>query len=257
MSTLPEFARALLDPQAATPPRLRAWNGSEPSPRFDVHRNNVVASLVRALEEGFPVTCQLVGETFFRAMAREYVRAEPPVSPVLLEYGTGLAAFIDTFAPAASVAYLGDMARLERARVEAFNAADADPLAPGDFASMLQAPERLMQSRVALHPSLRVLSLRHRVLALWQAHQPGGGHALDAAREGAAGGGGEDLAVLRPAQEVRAQVLPAGAASMFDALAQAQTLGAALERAAADPDFQLEAAVAVLVHGGAAVALHP
>lgn len=254
MSAQRQFAAALLPADPTVPAALRAWNGSDPGRRFDVHRNNVMASLVRALEDGFPVTCQLVGAEFYRAMARDYVRAQPPSSPVLLDHGAGFAEFIAGFTPAAAVPFLADMARLERARVEAFHAADAAPLGTQDFAPWLATPERLMQCRVALHPSLRLLRGMHGVLALWAAHQPDG-EGLDVALDAASGDGREDLLVLRPELEVTARRLAPGLGELLSALAGDARLGEALQRAAADPAFELDAALAVLVHGGATVAL--
>jgi hypothetical protein len=257
MSLLPQFADALLQPEAPLPEPLRSWNGSDPARRFDVHRNNVMTSLVRALQDGFPVIRQLVGDEFFDAMARTYVRADPPASPVLLDYGAGFAAFVDGFEPAASLPYLGDMARLERARVEAFHAADADAMPPGDFHAWQQTPDQLMQCRLALHPSLRVLRASCPVLGLWQAHAPGHESGLDAALDAAAGPAREDVLVLRPELEVHAQVLGPGLAPMLLALAAGATLGDALERAARNPGFVLDAALALLVHEGATVGLIP
>ena len=92
MNPLPSFAAALLPANAEAPRGLHGRNRSDAGQRFAIHRNNVMSSLVRALEDGFPVTRLLVGEEFFRAMARDYVRAQPPRSPVLLEYGAGLPA---------------------------------------------------------------------------------------------------------------------------------------------------------------------
>jgi hypothetical protein len=255
MSLQQEFAAALLDPRAPRPPGLRAWNGSDPGPRYDVHRNTATTSLVRALEDGFPVACALVGTEFFRAMAREYVRAEPPRSPVLIAYGGGFADFIAGFAPAASVPCLADMARFERARLEAFHAADAESLDAASFAPWLQAPEALMQRRAVLHPSVRLLPRVRRVLDLWRAHQPGNDIELPDALDAAAGEGRQDLLVLRPQLEVRALALPPGACQALRALQAGSTVGEALSAAAGDPGFELAAVVAVLVQHGALVAL--
>ena len=255
MSLHPAFATALLDPSAPRPPGLRAWNGSDPSPRFDVHRNNATTSLVRALEDGFPVACALVGAEFFRAMAREYVRAEPPRSPVLIEYGGGFADFIAGFAPASSLPFLADVARLERARLEAFHAADAEPMDAPAFAPWLRAPEALMRRRAVLHPSLRLVPRAHCVLDLWRAHQPGDEDRLPEALEAAAGEGRRDLLVLRPRLEVQAWELPPGAYASLSALQSGAAVGDALSAAADDPGFELAAVVAVLVQHGALVAL--
>ena len=65
--------------------------------RFAVHRNTVAASLIEALQARFPVVQRLVGEDFFRAMARAFVALEPPSSPLLFLYGESFAAFIARF----------------------------------------------------------------------------------------------------------------------------------------------------------------
>src|ERR1700730_7470011 len=99
MSNLPDlqrsFTQALLDPSARGPSAIRGATHHESERRFAVHRNNVTVSLVAALAARFPVVQHLVGEEFFRAMARAYVRREPPRSPVLLHYGATFSAFID------------------------------------------------------------------------------------------------------------------------------------------------------------------
>ena len=171
MSDQPFFAAALLDPDAPCPAGLTAWNGSDPARRFAVYRNNVIASLIDALAETFPVTLELVGEEFFRAMAGVFVRVAPPRSALLAEYGEGFPDFIENFEPARGVPYLADVARLELLRVRAFHAADADPVSPEQIAHALADPERLPALRVVCHPSLGVLSSRYAVVSLWAAHQ--------------------------------------------------------------------------------------
>src|SRR5438105_4199994 len=91
------FSAALIDRDRAVPRGLVGPDG-EPSPRrFRVYRNNIVASLTEALSDMFPAVCRIVGEDFFRAMARTYLLANPPVSPILLGYGGSFADFIAGF----------------------------------------------------------------------------------------------------------------------------------------------------------------
>ena len=113
MSHQQAIAAALLDPAHPCPPGLTAWNGSDPARRFAVYRNNVIVSLIDALADTFAVTQELVGEAFFRAMAREFAYANPPTSPLLAFYGDTLPDYIEHFPPAASVPYLADVARLD------------------------------------------------------------------------------------------------------------------------------------------------
>jgi len=131
------FADALLARDVDCPPGLRTWNGSDPGRRFAVYRNNVIVGLVDALADTYPVVQAMVGDDFFRAMAREFVRSQPPTSPVLAGYGAGFAAFIEGFAPAAGLPCLADLARLEWLRVEVYHAADVAPLRVEEIAPRL------------------------------------------------------------------------------------------------------------------------
>ena len=120
-----DFAAALVDRAAdAHPSGMDACAAR----RFRVYRNNVHGALISALADAYPVVQRLVGEDFFAAMAREFFLLESTRETSLALYGKGFAAFIDEFEPAASVAYLGDIARLERARLEALHALDAPVL---------------------------------------------------------------------------------------------------------------------------------
>jgi len=243
------FADALLSAGPICPPGLTAWNGSDPGRRFAIYRNNVIVSLIDALADTCPVTQQLVGEEFFRAMARLFVQENPPRSRILAVYGEGLAEFIGAFAPAAAVPYLADVARLEMLRVSAYHAADAVPLAPEDIARLLEDVAALPAARIGLHPSLAVLRSGHAVVSLWAAHQ-----AADVA--GALAAVDPDVAeaalVLRAGLEVKISRIPDGAAIFIMHLRQGAAFGRAAELAsAADPAFDLGATLGLLIHRGA------
>lgn len=240
------FAAALLDPDLPCPPGLRAWNGSDPQRRFAVHRNNVVASLVEALADTFPVVQQLVGREFFRAMAALFVRRQPPDSPLLHRYGAGLPDFIAAFPPAQALPYLPDVARLEFARVQACHAADAAPLAPAAIASALSCGERVGELRLRLHPSLRCLASPFAIVSLWSAHQEEGElHAVDVSQA-------ECAIVVRPAFGVLVLRCDPGTVGF---LACEGSLGERAAAAAAVPGFDLGATLGLLIAHGAVTAL--
>ena len=69
-------------------------------------------------------------------MARAFVAATPPRTPVLTTYGDEFAEFIAAFEPARELAYLADVARLEAARTHAYHAADAVPVDAEPFAAL-------------------------------------------------------------------------------------------------------------------------
>jgi hypothetical protein len=223
-----DFARALLDPQLALPAGLRSWNGSDAARRFAVYRNNVVVSLVNALAETFPVVQRLVGEPFFRAMAREYVCDRPPRSAVLATYGEDFADWMVGFPPVRHLSYLPDVARLESARVQAFHAADAPALGAEDIAPLLQAPQALTAARLALHPSLQVIDSAYGVVSLWAAHQ----HDDDEAIATVSIETPEAAVVLRRHDEVSVLPIDGASAAFVAALAGGRTLVEALLHAA-------------------------
>lgn len=171
MSSQADFASALLRAEPGCPAGLCSSNRADPASRFAVYRNNVQSSLLKALADTFPVVMQLVGEAFFNAMARLYARDYAPRSPLLSDYGQDFGDFIQGFAPAASLPYLADVARLERLRVEAYHAADARPLEHARLLSAMNQPDSLGQLQLQLHPSLRTLHSRFAVVTLWAAHQ--------------------------------------------------------------------------------------
>jgi hypothetical protein len=252
-----DFARALLDPARAVPDGLRAWNGSDPSARFAVYRNNVLVSLVQALADGFPVVQRLVGDEFFAAMAGVYVRADPPRSPVLSEYGDGFADWLAAFEPAAGLPYLPDMARLERARVRAYHAADTAAIDTGALAACLQTSHLLDRVRLDMHPALTAIVSDWAVASLWAAHQYDGDEAIARIVPDEA----QSALVLREGDDVL--VLPVGRADavFVQALQAAQSLGGAAEAAAlaagAADAHELSATLALLIRHGCITGWHP
>ncbi len=236
------FVAALLDPQLGCPPDLRSWNGSDPTPRFAVHRNNIVVSLVDTLADQFPVTLELVGAEFFRAMARAFVQQQPPRTRIIAFIGTPFADFIASFAPAASVPYLADVARLEMARIEACHAADADSLTSDAIKSVVADPQRLAFVAVVFHPSVRLLSSPHAIFSLWAAHQG----ALDIADVD------PDIAqhvlVFRDGLDVQALQISLAAYGFLTRLRSGDTLAEASAAALdADTSFDLPGAITLLL----------
>jgi hypothetical protein len=250
------WAQALLDPQAALPPGLRAWNGSNPRQRFDVHRNTVVSSLIDALAQTFVVTQQLVGEAFFRTLARQFVVARPPRSPVLWTYGDELPDFIAAYAPAQGLPYLADVARLEHARVLAFHAADAQVMSHEALARQLADPDALPHAKLGLHPSVQVLASPHSVVSIWAAHQRAGTVGPTAVDHP------EAALVLRAGDDVLVQAIEPACAAWIEALKGGHALADAIDAAAqatpdAAPALDLRAAFALLITHGAICAWIP
>ncbi|WP_079201512.1 DUF2063 domain-containing protein [Pseudomonas sp. CC6-YY-74] len=246
MNSQEDFVAALLDPERDCPAQLTTWNGSDPAARFAVYRNNVLSSLIDALAASFPVVQQLVGEDFFRAMAALYVRQSPPRTCILADYGAGLPEFIEAFAPASSLPYLADVARLELLRIRAYHAADAAPLAADVLAKALASPDSLASLLLQLHPSCNLLESAFAVVSLWAAHQ--GALALAEVDPYQA----QCALVLRNGLEVEVLGIRPGDALFLQTLQQGLPLGHAAQRALAlDAGFDLGACLTYLLRAGA------
>jgi hypothetical protein len=241
------FAAALLDPELPVPTGLVGPDGEPDPKRFAVYRNNVVVSLIEALEDAFPAVRRIVGADFFRATVRAYVMEEPPCSPILLDYGAGFPDFIRRFEPAATLIYLADVARIERAWTEAYHAAEASPIDPGAFSAI--APDQLPVIRLELHPSLRLVRSQFPALTIWQMNVADGVPVpVDLAA------GGEDVLVVRPAADVEVRLIPKGSLEFIQAVANGEAVLAALETALiANSRFDLSANLADLMRAGALV----
>jgi Putative DNA-binding domain len=237
------FAEALLKADRPLPVGITARHAAVPTRRFAVYRNNVVAGLVKAIQNRFPAVAKIVGEEFFIAMARLFVTEHPPRSPLLATYGDEFAGFITGFEPARELPYLADVARIEAARTRSYHAADTTPIDAGRFATL--DPGTVAGIRIDLHPSLEIVRSPHPIVTIWAMNS--GERALEPIERWR----GEDALVARPYLEVEVRVLPPGGAAFLFALAANSTLGEAAEAAVTDDsNFDLTANLAGLIGSG-------
>jgi putative DNA-binding protein len=211
-----DFVAALLDPAAAPPAGLVDPKGRPAAKRFDVYRNNVAASLSEVLEIGFPVLVKLLGAQTFKQLALIYLRAHPPKSRAISQYGAEMPAFLETFKPLEKLPYLADTARLELAIRASYHAADAEPLTAEGL-----DPEALMALAPRLAPATILLASPHPILSIWRFNtEP------DAAKPQP---GPEAVMISRPGFDPAPHLLPPGGLVLARALDGTTSLGAALE----------------------------
>lgn len=246
---LKTFGAATLNARLPVPPGLVGPDGLPSARRFAVYRNNVVVGLVRALQAAYPAVHRLVGDEFFRAMATYFLRRDPPSSPVLLTYGESFPDFLAIFPPVRHLPWLADVARLERARLTAFHAAEAPALRPAALADL--SPADFGRQRLRLHPSAQVVTSRHAARTIWQANlSPEEPPPIDP------NAGGEDTLIVRPEAEVLVLPLAPGAAAFLASLLEGKTVtDAAVAAIAVTPRFDMPATLGLLVTRGAVIDL--
>ncbi|MGO9422557.1 HvfC/BufC N-terminal domain-containing protein [Roseiarcus sp.] len=238
------FSEALLTPDRDTPALVCGPAGKAVAKRYAVYRNNVTVSLIDALAAVYQAVQRITGVEFFRTMARFHVRVTPPASPLLFEYGRDFPAFIERYAYARGMPWLADVARVERAWLDAYHAADTASLSASDLGS---APsERLADLVFTPHPATRLLRSRYAAVTIFAANRGDGPvEEIDASQA-------EDALITRPVSEVLVRRLAPGQLEFLSALMAGRPLGTAAAAALeTHSDFDIGMGLTTLIESGA------
>jgi hypothetical protein len=157
-------------------------------------------------------------------------------------YGSDFPDFLASFPPLRNAPFLADVARIERAFLDAFHAADA----PALTAAELQAipAESVAELSFSLHPATALIASRFPVFDLfsWRHRRPETGADLAKA---------QCVAVTRPQFEVEVTLLSAGQHAFLASLGEGATFADAAGLAlAADPRFDLPGTFALALSAG-------
>lgn len=172
IETQQHFIEAIFnrDKRATAAALVKAHGALDALQRVGIYRNSVHGILWQYLGSLYPVCQQLLGEAFFEAVCDQYIDQYPPTRPFLAEYGDGVADFLRQHSSLITLPWIADVARLEWARHQAWNAVN-QPAA--DF-SQLMALDEEQQACLILHTpdSAQLLRSDYAIHAVWLAHQP-------------------------------------------------------------------------------------
>lgn len=132
--------------------------------RLDVYRNAYWTRLQESLARDFPALLAVAGDRQFGSLATEYLIAQPPVKPSLRSLGAELPQWLHARGCAP---VLADLAALEWAVLEAFDAADATIASPRALDGI--APELWPMLKIVLHPAVVLLAMATNARELWSA----------------------------------------------------------------------------------------
>ncbi|KFB09118.1 putative DNA-binding domain-containing protein [Nitratireductor basaltis] len=240
-----DLAKALSTRGASKPERIVGPRGKAAEKRFDVYRNNVSYSIASALLEIYPATARVIAEDNFRRLAAMYVERHPPRSPLLFEYGREMSTFLEGFEPLSHLPYLADLARLERAWLDAYHAADAAPLDGETLASC--KPEDLPGLRLTPHPAMRIVASPYAILDIFNANR-----GSDMTRRRINAANAQTVLVTRPQLTVELAAISSGQAVFLESLSAGKNFAEAIQSAqASEPGFDLASAIALMIERGA------
>jgi hypothetical protein len=133
--------------------------------RLQVYADAYVSRLRAALAEDFPRTAQLLDESEFDRLVRDYLGAHPSTEPSLRHLGRAMAGFIRERDGLPD--WLADLAALEWARVNAFDAPADEPLTAAQLSAI--DPAQWPKLHMSAVRSLEVINAQWPVHRLWLA----------------------------------------------------------------------------------------
>ncbi|WP_119420348.1 HvfC/BufC family peptide modification chaperone [Desertibaculum subflavum] len=217
--------------------RVRSTAKADAATLLDVYGAAYVLRLVEVLENDFPGLRAWIGPERFDALARAYIAAHPSDHANARWFGRHLPGFVRQAAPWSGECAIRDLAALDWAVGEAFDAAESDLVTFADMAG--QPPEAWPGLRFAVVPSVRRLDLKTNADAIRRAATAG--EALPEIEPAP-----RALAVWRRGLETEILDLEPDALVAFDALAAGEPFARICERLG---DFHPEEMAAVRAAG--------
>ena len=145
---------------------IRGDDRLDPAGRVAIYARMYCARLIDALGEDYPRVAAVLGTDRFGELAHEYVATHPSTHPSLRWFGRGFAAFLAQATASGIPEFLSDLARLEWARLAAF---DAPEVALLDVESLRRLPpEGWASLRLHLAPAVQVLRVTWPVHRIWE-----------------------------------------------------------------------------------------
>lgn len=138
--------------------------------RVGIYRNSVHGILWQYLASLYPVCNQLVGEKFFEGFSDLFIDQYPPTTPFLSDYGDGFAALMREREAFANMRWINQVAELEWARHQAWNAINQSVSNFSLLATLTEEQQLALQFQ--LPDSMQLLHSPHAIHQVWLAHQP-------------------------------------------------------------------------------------
>ena len=141
--------------------------------RIGIYAHMYYARLLEILVAEYPTTQQVLGEKAFERACRQFLERNPSKHRTLNHLSVRFPDFLSRHLPPGNRSKLAvDVARIERALEDVFDAARAEPLTAAEFASI--SADQWHRVRLRLIPALQLLKLRFPANAYMNAARGGG-----------------------------------------------------------------------------------
>ena len=127
--------------------------------RLGIYAYMYYARLVEVMEEEYPATRKILGDDRFARACRRYIDRHPSTGRTLQRMSAGFPAFLSRHLRGDARRLVAcDVARIERAMEDVFDAPMAEPLTHEQVSSV--GPDQWATARLVFNPALRLLTLR-------------------------------------------------------------------------------------------------
>ncbi len=204
-----------------------------PVEQLEIYREQFWLRHTSSLVEDFPGLGGILGQDDWEKLAEQYLREVAPDSYTLRDLGARLPEIIERASWLPHRALCLDMARLELAYIEVFDALDTPPLAPERLATIPE--DAFAEARLVIAPSVRLVSVRYPVADLRRKLRAESDEAVAIPGESP-----QRLVVYRRGLRLWDMPLSEVAFAFLTGLVAGKSLGAAAEVAANSPQAEAE-----------------
>jgi len=225
-NTLYEFAEMILSDNYSS-------DLIKPSRHLIIHKNNITAALVKALQETYPMVFKLIGEECFRMTAENYILQYPSTSSNMHDYGEYFSDFLAEYPPVHDLIYLPEVAEFEWICHALYFAAEQIPL---DIQRLQSIPAgQLEKLHFALHPASRVIKFHYPILHIVDLCDGKTSESINLAE------GGVNLLIIRRDLDIILVTLTSADYVFLNTLQDNHSLSIALKAAQRiEPEFNLQ-----------------
>jgi hypothetical protein len=204
-----------------------------PAQQIEIYREQFWLRHTSCLLEDFEGLAAVLGQSNWERLTEDYLSAHPPTSFSLRDLGDRMPEFVDRSSWLPHHELCVDMARVEWAYIEVFDAPDAAPLDPAELAAV---PESAWErARLRLSPALRLVRVGHPVAAFRRSVR------LNEADRSLPEPEPQNLVIYRGGdRDLYHQVLADAAFALLQALSEGLALVPAAERAMARAPHQAD-----------------